>query len=63
MGKAALSPSVDTQAPSWVSRPPAGRTRLDWRGIGWWRPLVGVVLYAVVFFWGHEYLSGVPLMP
>ncbi len=23
----------------------SGRTTMDWRGLGWWRPLLGVVLY------------------
>ena len=41
----------------------AGRARLDWRAIGWWRPLVGLALYGVIVFWGHEYIAGVPLMP
>jgi uncharacterized membrane protein len=25
-----------------------GRTKIDWRGIGWWRPAVGVFLYALI---------------
>ena len=41
----------------------AGRTRFDWRGIGWWRPLVGLALYGGIVFRGHEYIAGVPLMP
>lgn len=24
----------------------SGRSKLDWRGIGWWRPLLGLALYA-----------------
>jgi len=25
-----------------------GRTQLDWRGIGWWRPLASVVIYGLI---------------
>lgn len=37
-----------------------GRTTLDWKGIGWWRPLAALVLYAVLLH-GHEWLIGVPV--
>ena len=40
-----------------------GRTRLDWRAIGWWRPLLGLVLYGALVLWLHEWIVGVPLMP
>ncbi len=40
-----------------------GRTRLDWRAIGWWRPLLGLVLYGALVLWLHEWIAGVPLMP
>lgn len=36
-----------------------GRISLDWRGIGWWRPLLGLVLY-VALMHGHLALFGVP---
>ncbi len=26
----------------------SGRTQLDWRGIGWWRPLASVVIYVLI---------------
>ena len=26
----------------------SGRTQLDWRGIGWWRPLAAVVIYVLI---------------
>ncbi|MGE4011587.1 MAG: NnrU family protein, partial [Alphaproteobacteria bacterium] len=34
-----------------------GRTRIDWRGIGWWRPALGLVLYAG-FLFGHQAILG-----
>ncbi|MEO8629965.1 MAG: NnrU family protein [Betaproteobacteria bacterium] len=37
----------------------AGRTRVDWAGIGWLRPALGVVLYVVLLF-AHDWLFGVP---
>jgi uncharacterized membrane protein len=39
-----------------------GRTAIDWRGIGWWRPLAGLALYAVVLL-GHRHLFGVSPFP
>lgn len=36
-----------------------GRVTIDWRGIGWWRPLLGLVLY-VGLMHGHPSLFGVP---
>lgn len=39
----------------------SGRTKLDWRGIGWWRPLGAVVIYLALAR-GHEWLIGVPVM-
>ena len=38
-----------------------GRTRIDWRGIGWWRPLLALALYAALLF-EHEHIAGVPLL-
>ena len=40
----------------------AGRTRMDWAGIGWWRPLAGIALY-VVLLYGHPWLVGVRALP
>lgn len=39
-----------------------GRTRMDWAGIGWWRPLVALALY-VILIWLHPYAIGVPAWP
>lgn len=36
-----------------------GRTKLDLAGIGWWRPALGLVLYALLL-WLHPLLIGVP---
>jgi uncharacterized membrane protein len=38
----------------------AGRTRIDWAGIGWVRPALGLVLYVAVFHL-HDRLFGVPV--
>ena len=35
-----------------------GRTKIDWRGIGWWRPLLGLFLYGL-FFGAHRLVFGV----
>ena len=40
----------------------AGRTRIDWRGIGWWRPLLGLVVYAGLLHL-HLGLIGVSPLP
>jgi hypothetical protein len=32
------------------------------REIGWWRPLLGVAVYALLTF-GHPYLFGVSALP
>jgi len=37
------------------------RTRLDWRGIGWWRPLLGLLLYAALLY-GHPHFAGVAVL-
>jgi uncharacterized membrane protein len=34
-----------------------GRTRIDWRGIGWWRPLLALVLYLLLLL-GHPHIAG-----
>ena len=35
-----------------------GRTKVDWRGIGWWRPALGLVVYAALLHL-HRGLIGV----
>ncbi|MBM3558914.1 MAG: NnrU protein [Alphaproteobacteria bacterium] len=39
-----------------------GRTRMDWAGIGWWRPLVAAALY-IILVWLHPTIIGVPGWP
>jgi uncharacterized membrane protein len=39
----------------------SGRTKLDWKGIGWWRPLGAIAIYLALAR-GHEWLVGVPVM-
>jgi uncharacterized membrane protein len=40
----------------------AGRIKVDWKGIGWWRPALGIVVYAILLY-GHTWLFGVSAMP
>ena len=40
----------------------SGRTQMDWRGIGWWRPLAALVLYAALLHF-HAPLFGVSPLP
>ena len=40
----------------------SGRTTMDWRGIGWWRPLLALVLYGALLH-GHAWLIGVNALP
>ena len=40
----------------------SGRSTLDWRGIGWWRPLLGLVLYAALLHL-HPLAFGVSPLP
>lgn len=40
----------------------AGRTRLDWAGLGWWRVALGLAAYAV-FLRFHQALFGVAPLP
>jgi uncharacterized membrane protein len=40
----------------------AGRVKVDWKGIGWWRPAAGLLLY-VVLLYGHQWFAGVPAIP
>jgi uncharacterized membrane protein len=39
-----------------------GRTKIDWRGIGLWRPLAGLFFYAL-FLGGHRHVFGVSPWP
>jgi uncharacterized membrane protein len=39
----------------------AGKTRVDWAGVGWLRPAIGLVLYAVLYLM-HDRLFGVPVV-
>jgi len=39
-----------------------GRTKFDWRGIGWWRPVVALLLYGALLHF-HELIAGVPVLP
>jgi uncharacterized membrane protein len=38
-----------------------GRTRFDWKGIGWKPVLIAVVLYVAIVFWLHPQVIGAPL--
>ncbi len=40
----------------------SGRTKLDWRGIGWWRPLVALVIHVVAMAL-HPAVIGVSPFP
>lgn len=40
----------------------SGRSKVDWRGIGWWRPALGLVVYAVLLHL-HSGLIGVSPLP
>lgn len=40
----------------------AGRTHVDWRGIGWWRPLAAAAIYAALLL-SHPWLFGVSAFP
>jgi uncharacterized membrane protein len=40
----------------------AGRVKVDWTGIGWARPAIGVALYVVLLF-THRWLFGVAVLP
>ena len=37
-----------------------GRTQLDWRGIGWWRPLAAIAIYGLILL-AHTWLGVSPL--
>jgi uncharacterized membrane protein len=39
----------------------AGRNKLAWSEIGWWRPALGLALFVLTAYF-HVYLSGVPLV-
>ncbi len=40
----------------------SGRCSLDWAGIGWWRPLLGLVIYAALLHL-HQGIFGVSPLP
>lgn len=40
---------------------PRGQTRVDWAGIGWVRPLIGLVAYVLLYLF-HDLLFGVPVI-
>lgn len=39
----------------------AGRVKVDWKGIGWWRPVLGIAVYIILLF-SHHWLFGVPVI-
>ncbi len=39
-----------------------GRRRIDWRGIGWLRPIGGIVLFGALVA-AHGWFAGVALLP
>jgi uncharacterized membrane protein len=39
-----------------------GRVSVDWSGIGLWRPLAGLALYAALLY-GHPWIAGVAVLP
>nr|WP_246480356.1 NnrU family protein [Motiliproteus sediminis] len=41
-----------------VNLPFAAFTRIDWRGIGWWRVLAGLLLYGLLLF-AHQAIIGI----
>ncbi len=40
----------------------SGRNTMDWKGIGWWRPLLAVAVYAALLH-GHGWIVGVSAFP
>ena len=40
----------------------SGRTTMDWRGIGWWRPLLALVLYGALLHL-HPWIIGASALP
>jgi len=40
----------------------AGRTTMDWQGIGWWRPALALGLYAALLHF-HLWIAGVSALP
>jgi len=40
-----------------------GRAKLSLGEIGWWRPLLAVVIYAVFVLFAHQWLFGVSAHP
>jgi uncharacterized membrane protein len=41
----------------------ARRNKLDIGEIGWWRIVLGLVIWALVAFWGHEWAGGMATLP
>jgi uncharacterized membrane protein len=39
-----------------------GRTTMDWKGIGWWRPALALALYAALLYL-HPWIAGVGAWP
>ena len=39
-----------------------GRTRFDWRGLGWKNPAITLALYVAIVFWFHPQVIGAPLV-
>ncbi len=39
-----------------------GRSSVDWKGIGLWRVLASVILFAALLY-GHSFIAGVAIMP
>jgi uncharacterized membrane protein len=39
-----------------------GRTKMDWQGIGWWRPAAALALYAALLHF-HPWIIGVSALP
>lgn len=40
----------------------SGRTSMDWAGIGWWRPLLALVVFLALFL-SHRWVIGVSPLP
>jgi uncharacterized membrane protein len=40
----------------------SGRTRMDWAGIGWWRPLLALAVFLALFLL-HSSVIGVSPLP
>lgn len=40
----------------------SGRSQMDWDGIGWWRPSIGIVIYFALQY-AHGWIFGVSALP